>query len=145
MRTVRGFTLLELMITVAIVAILASIALPVYNDYITRGKLVEAHAALGAQRVRMEQYYQDLRTYTGACDAGTVATVSDTQHFELVGHCDITAGGQGYLLHAIGKAGTDVEGFEFTVNEANQRATVSAKTGWTANATCWVRNKGGEC
>lgn len=143
MRIARGFTLLELMITVAIVAILAALALPAYNDYVTRGKLVEAHSALGAQRVRMEQFYQDMRTYTGACDAGTVATVSNTQHFELT--CDIAGDGQGYTVHATGRAGTDVEDFEFTVTESNQRATVSAKSGWTANAACWSRTKGGEC
>jgi type IV pilus assembly protein PilE len=143
MRTVRGFTLLELMITVSIVAILAALALPVYRDYVTRGKLVEAHAALGAQRVRMEQFYQDMRMYTGACDAGTVASVSNTNHFEL--SCEIAGDGQGYIVHAVGKASTDVAGFEFTVNESNQRATVSAKTDWTANPDCWSRNKGGEC
>jgi type IV pilus assembly protein PilE len=143
MRTARGFTLIEVMITVAIVAILASLALPVYRDYVTRGKLVEAHAALGAQRVRMEQFYQDMRSYTAACDAGTVATVSNTQHFELT--CDIDGDGQGYTVSAAGIGGTDVDGFEFTVNEANQRATASAKTGWTANANCWSRTKGGEC
>jgi type IV pilus assembly protein PilE len=143
MRTAKGFTLLELMVAVAIVAILAALALPVYRDYVTRGKLVEAHSALGAQRVRMEQFYQDMRTYTGACDAGTVATVSNTPHFELT--CEIDGDGQGYLLHGTGKGGTDVEGFEFTVNESNQRATASAKTGWTANPNCWSRTKGGEC
>jgi type IV pilus assembly protein PilE len=143
MKAVRGFTLLELMITVAIVAILAAVALPVYRDYVVRGKLTEAQAALAAQRVRMEQFYQDMRTYTGACDAGTVASVSDTQHFTL--NCEIDGDGQGYLVHAVGKGGTDVSDFEFTVDEANQRSTVSAKTGWTANAGCWIRNKGGEC
>ena len=114
MRTARGFTLLELMITVAIVAILAAVALPTYRDYVRRGKLTEAHAALGAQRVRMEQFYQDMRTYTGACDAGTVATVSDTPHFTVT--CDIDGGGQAYTLHAAGSSGSDVDGFEFTVD-----------------------------
>ena len=143
MRTARGFTLLELMITVAIVAILAAVALPTYRDYVTRGKLTEAHAALGSQRVRMEQYYQDMRTYTGACDAGTVATVSSTQHFKVT--CDIGGDGQSYTIHAAGTSGSGVDGFEFTVTEANQRATTGVGTGWTANANCWVRNKGGEC
>jgi type IV pilus assembly protein PilE len=91
----------------------------------------------------MEQFYQDMRTYTGACDAGTVATVSNTPHFELT--CDIAGDGQGYTLHGTGKGGTDVEGFDFTVNEANQRATASAKADWTANPNCWSRTKGGEC
>jgi len=143
MRTARGFTLLELMITVAIVAILAAVALPTYRDYVTRGKLTEAHAALGSQRVRMEQYYQDLRTYTGACDAGTVATVSDTQHFTV--KCDIGGNGQTYTLTAAGKSGSGVAGFEFTLTEANQRATTATPTDWTANANCWIRTKGGEC
>ena len=46
---------------------------------------------------------------------------------------------------AVGSSGSDVDAFEFTVNEANQRATVSAATGWTANGNCWIRNKSGEC
>lgn len=143
MRTARGFTLLELMIAVAIVAILAAVALPTYRDYVTRGKLTEAQAALGSQRVRMEQYYQDLRTYTGACDAGTVATVSDTHYFTV--KCDIAGNGQSYTLRAAGSSGSGVEGFEFTVTETNQRATTATPTDWTANANCWIRTKGGEC
>ena len=51
----EGFTLLELMIAVAIVAILAAIALPSYSDYIKRAKLVEAQNALADFRVKMEQ------------------------------------------------------------------------------------------
>ena len=58
-----GFTLIEVMITIAIVAILAAVALPNYSAYITRGKIAEATSALLAMRTKMEQYWQDNRTY----------------------------------------------------------------------------------
>src|ERR1700722_11706839 len=59
----QGFTLIELMITVAIVAILAAIAIPNYRDYVIRGQLVDATQALAAVRANMERYFQDNRTY----------------------------------------------------------------------------------
>ena len=73
MRRPSGFTLIEVMIVVAIVAILASIAIPAYTDYILRSKITAATSALGSQQVKMEQFFQDRRTYVGACAAGTVA------------------------------------------------------------------------
>jgi len=60
-----GFTLIELMVVVAIVAILAAVALPAYNDYVTRSKLTDAVTGLSDFRVRMEQFYQDNRRYDG--------------------------------------------------------------------------------
>ncbi len=61
--TQRGFTLIELMIIVAIVSILAAVALPAYGDYVRRGQLPEAFAGMSDLRVKMEQYYQDNRNY----------------------------------------------------------------------------------
>ena len=73
MRSATGFTLIEVMITVAIIAILAAVAIPSYTDYITRSKIQEATSSLLAMRTKMEQYFQDQRTYVGACAANTVA------------------------------------------------------------------------
>ena len=69
-RLIAGFTLLEVMITVVIVGILASIALPSYNYFITRSRITEATNTLSNMRTQMEKWFMDHRTYddgTGKC------------------------------------------------------------------------------
>ena len=62
--TGRGFTLIELMITVAVVAILASIALPSYSNYIVRAKRSAAQSFMMNLTNKEEQYLLDARSYT---------------------------------------------------------------------------------
>jgi type IV pilus assembly protein PilE len=138
MKSQNGFTLIELMIVVAIVAILGSVAMPVYTDYIVRGKVPDATSNLAIKRVQMEQYYQDARTYVGAPACTTDTTSSQYFNFSCTGQ---TA--SAYTLQAVGK-GT-MTGFTYTINESNVKVTVAVPTGWTTNATCWVTKKGGGC
>src|ERR1700676_5455995 len=63
----RGFTLIEVMIVVAIVAVLAAIALPNYADYVRPGKIIEATQRLSEARTKLEQWFLDNRTYVGGC------------------------------------------------------------------------------
>lgn len=143
MKTVqRGFTLIELMIVVAIVAILAAIALPSYNDYILRGQLAEAHGELAAMRGKMETFFLDNRTYAGACAANTAAPLPTGKYFTYT--CP-TLTGTTYTVQASGSAGQRTSGFVYTVNQANVRATTAVPAGWATNATCWVTKKGGVC
>lgn len=58
MKKQQGFTLIELMIVVAIVGILAAIAIPAYQDYIKRSKMTEVSASMGACKTSVTEYYQ---------------------------------------------------------------------------------------
>ena len=142
-RSARGFTLIEVMIVVAMVAILSAVALPAYNEYVTRGRIPDATSQLATKQTQLEQWYQDNRRYTGA-----PACANDTtnQHFDFSCNGTEAAGtGQAYLLTAAGK-GT-MAGFSFTIDQANQRRTAGVPAGWTLPApnNCWVARKAGQC
>ncbi|GEM_PF-179136 len=62
-RSVAGFSLIELMVAVAVVSILTAIALPSYTSYITRGHIPNATNGLSAASAQMEQFFQDYRSY----------------------------------------------------------------------------------
>lgn len=137
----RGFTLIELLIVVVVIGILAAIAIPNYADYVTRSKIPEATSALSTMRSRMEQYFQDNRTYANACAATTIAPKpADTQNFTFA--CS-NLGVSTYTVTATGIG--SMNGFVYTINQSNVRATTGVPAGWTANANCWVTGKGGAC
>ena len=147
MRRNKGFTLIEVMIVVVIIGILAAIAIPNYSDYVTRSKTTEAISGLSDMRVRMEQYFQDNRTYAGACTAGTVAALApSTANFDFA--CDDPAApdGASYTITANGKAG--MSGFKYQITQANVRSTTTTSAAvWPSitNAACWSIKKDGSC
>ncbi len=72
----HGFTLIELMITVAIIAILASIALPAYQDSVTKARRTDAQGALLGLANAMERHFISNSSFQGA--AGTQGSPTDT-------------------------------------------------------------------
>src|SRR5712671_3750267 len=65
----KGFTLIELMIVVAIIGILAAVAIPAYQDYIARAQVSEAVSLLGSAKTPMAEFYASQGTWpTAASD-----------------------------------------------------------------------------
>lgn len=140
-----GFTLIEVMITVAIVALLASIALPSYRQYITRGRIPDATTQLSTKRIAMEQFYQDNRTYAFAPAGNLDQTTSQYFNFSAADDGGTeTRTATGYTLYARGKG--PMTGFTFSVNQSNAKTTtVTGVANWTGNSNCWVTRTGGQC
>jgi type IV pilus assembly protein PilE len=147
MRRSRGFTLIEVMITLAIVAILAAIAVPSYSEYVKRARITEAVAALADMHVKMERYFQDNRRYDPPapaippCNAGTVAPLPPASA-NFVFAC----GGLSLTTYTVTATGIGAMlGFQYSLDQANNRVTVAVPPGWVASPNCWTLKKDGSC
>jgi type IV pilus assembly protein PilE len=141
----RGVTLIELMVAVAIVAILAGIAYPSYRDYLIRGYLADASNGLAALRAQMERHYQDNRTYatSGSFTTPCAADVAQRSFGNFVVSCDGTPTGTTFRLAATGSG--PAAGFILTVDQSDARATTAAPSGWPTCASQWMLRKGTPC
>ena len=72
-----GFTLIELMIVVVIVAILSVVAIPAYQESVAKAKRADAQGALYSLAGAMERFYTENNTYCGSDDGGAVGTCVD--------------------------------------------------------------------
>jgi len=79
-----GFTLVELIIVVAIISILASIAIPAYNGYVETSKRSDAQASLMALAIAQEKYRASNPTYTTVItDLNGVSSASESGYYTL--------------------------------------------------------------
>jgi type IV pilus assembly protein PilE len=141
-----GFTLIELLIAVSVLGILAAIAYPQYTEFVQRSRITDATSGLNDFRTRMEQFFQDNRTYANGANCGVPnPAVSGSSNFQIV--CG-GATAAGYTINANGIAAKGMGAFRYrlVVNAAGiTRSTQSLPTGWTASATCWSVRRNGEC
>jgi type IV pilus assembly protein PilE len=105
MRRIRGFTLLELLIVIGIVALLAALALPSYLEYVRKGKRGEAITALGDISLREERYRADNPLY-GTMDQLTGSAANTTTYNNQYKYFSVSISGQtatGYTATATRK------------------------------------------
>lgn len=97
----KGFTLIELMIVVAIVGILAAIAIPAYQDYIKRSKVSEIAATMGACKTSVTEFFQATNNLPTNADQGGCTTGAQSQYvanLTVANTGAITATGSATLL-----------------------------------------------
>jgi len=127
----KGFTLIEIMIVVAIIGIIAAVAIPSYTDYVRQGRAAEATATLANLRVQMEQCYQDTRDYT-QCAASCAPANGGTFFTYACGSLNQ----DDYQLAATGVG--DMASFSFDIDEANNKNSTFHNTVGTG---CWLTSK----
>ncbi len=125
-----GFTLMELMITVAVVGILASIAYPSYSSFITKSNRSEGQGELLRFANLQEQYFVDYRTYAADLEKlgqATESIISEHNHYEIK---VISANAATFVLNAI------AQGAQSTNDSACTPLTIN-EVGEKSPADCW--------
>ena len=142
----KGFTLIELMIVVAIIGILAAVALPAYQDYTIRAKMSEVILAMSACRTSITEVYQSGPTTAPGAN-GWGCEVGATQQTKYV--AGITTTANGVVQATVQNISTSVDGSVVTLIPMASAATAQTFTagsvtslyGWTCGGTGTTVNR----
>lgn len=138
----QGFSLTELMIALAIAAIIAAVAVPGYRDHMLRSHIPEATSTLSALAMRLEQHYQDNQAYSDTNGCAIAMPTDDIFTFE----CAANDSGQSFLLKASGKSTGAMADFVFTLDQNGNAMTTQLPAAWgVAPFNCWINKRSSTC
>lgn len=120
----RGFSLIELIIIVVVLAVITSIAIPTYTSFVERTRRADAQVALLEAAARMEQFFTSNNTYVGAALS---SAVSENGFYNLA--ATTTATTYSITATATGTQASDTDCATFTITQTGQRT--------ATNADCW--------
>jgi type IV pilus assembly protein PilE len=132
-RSNRGFTLIEIMIVIAIIGIVMTIAAPSLTEYVKKGRRTEVAGLLSEQAQILERFYSKNNVYTG------ITGLSTGNDFYTITPTLLTD--QAFLLTATRKTGTAMatdKCGDFTLTNTGVRNMVNATAGLTTK-DCWGR------
>lgn len=132
----NGFTLLEMLIVVAIAGILASVAYPQYTEYVKRAARSDAMVLLLDAANKQEQYYADNRSYSNDLSLINVPTTSENGYFTIA--VDVPDAGTSFTITATATAGAvagDTACTTFTITDTG----LKGSTGTSDTDDCWER------
>jgi len=136
----RGFTLIELVITISVLALLAGIAIPAYQDYVQRGRRSEAMSQLVEIANRQEQFYSDGNfRYTGTLSVLSFDTTSLPGGYYRLSIPTATTGSYTLRADAQGTQADDTNCARYEIDSQNRRRsyTTGGSTETTATERCW--------
>lgn len=127
-----GFSLVELMVVVAVIGILASIALPSYNEHVRKSRRAGGAACAAAMAQGMERYYTTALTYTGHPDVATLSARCDPDALRFYTMNIDNVGAKAYRVTAAPRGGTPQAGDTCGTLSINQAGTKAPST-----TGCW--------
>jgi type IV pilus assembly protein PilA len=136
-KTQQGFTLIELMIVVAIIGILAAIAIPAYQDYVKNAKFTEVVIATQSLKTAVEVCAQDLGAVT-SCTAGSNGIPADNSTSGSAGKyiASITTSGGTITATAVGTSGTPSLGLSGETYILTPTYAAGTGVRWAVSGTC---------
>lgn len=137
-----AFSLIELMVALAIATIIAVFAVPSYRDHLVRAHIPEATSGLLLTAMRLEQYYQDHRSYANASACGASLPADGQFTFS----CTVPADGQSFALTASGRATGSMTGFTYTLDHLGAQRTLALPADWgNSPVNCWIEKRSASC